>query len=213
MALGKKIVSPLNLRYAEKIVDAAGIIDEETALCLIRAFAVVPRDQFIPSNLVHRVHDDISLPIGYSQTQFKPSVLARMLGVIGVRPGMRVLHIGCGSGYSSAVMASAGAMVYAVEKVGMLAQRTRKLLDALGYQNVLINRGEGKKGWLEHAPYDAIVVTTVFKEIEKEMFSQLVIPGGRMVAPIGDENSQVLTLWEAKQEDEFLSYKLESIRL
>lgn len=194
----RKALSQGWVRFAENVVEKAGILDETVAETLTRAFASVPRDQFVEGALNLRATDDIALPIGYGQTISKPSTVARMLGLIGLRRGMRVLEVGCGSGYCSAVMAAAGAQVYAVEYVGLLAQRTRKLLDALSFQNILVRRGDGRRGWAEHAPYDAIVVSAAFESIEPELVSQLVNPGGRMVAPVGTNRGQILTLWEAK---------------
>lgn len=198
LASQQKNVSPGWLRFAREIVERAGVIDEETAEVLIYAFASVPRDRFVASAFNLRAHEDLSLPIGFGQTISKPSTVARMLGLIGLRKHMRVLEIGCGSGYCAAVMAAAGASVFAVEYVGLLAQQTRKRLDAMNYQNLLIRRGDGRRGWAEHAPYDAIVVSAAFEKIEPELVSQLKNPGGRMVAPVGNIRGQILTLWEAK---------------
>ena len=194
----RKIVSQACLRFAEEVVEKVGIIDEQTADTLVRAFAAVPREKFVSEAFNTRATEDTALPIGYGQTISKPTTVARMLGLIGLKSGMRVLEVGCGCGYASAVMAAAGAQVFAVEIVGLLAQRTRKLLDSMEYQNILIRRADGRRGWLEHAPYDAIIVSTAFETVEPELVSQLVNPGGRMVAPIGDKRGQILTLWEAK---------------
>lgn len=194
----RKIISPGWRRFAEAIVDQAGVLDDATAETLVAAFASVPRDKFIDSAFNLRATEDTALPIGYGQTISKPSTVARMLALIGIQRGMRILEVGCGSGYCSAVMAAAGAQVFAVEYVGLLAQRTRKLLDSMNFHNILIRRGDGRRGWLEHAPFDAIVVSAAFQSIEPELVSQLVNPGGRMVAPVGDASGQILTLWEAK---------------
>ena len=180
------------------MIQKIGVLDDATADTLTHAFASVPRDKFVAEAFNLRAAEDTALPIGYGQTISKPSTVARMLALVGIRSGMRVLEIGCGSGYCSAVMAAAGAQVYAVEYVGLLAQKTRKLLDEMNFQNILIRRGDGRRGWQEHAPYDAIVVSTAFETVEPELVSQLVNPGGRMVAPIGNKNGQILTLWEAK---------------
>jgi protein-L-isoaspartate(D-aspartate) O-methyltransferase len=193
-----KLAHPGWLRYAGEIVAKAGVIDEDTAETLTQALASVPRDRFVASAFNLRAAEDLALPIGFGQTISKPSTVARMLALIGLRAGMRVLEIGCGSGYCSAVMAAAGAQVYALEYVGLLAQQTRKRLDAMNFQNILIRRADGRRGWLEHAPYDAIVVSAAFETIEPELVSQLVNPGGRMVAPVGNTRGQILTLWEAK---------------
>jgi len=185
-------------RFAEQVVEQAGVLDEETADTLVAAFASVPRDKFVPEAFNLRATEDNALPIGYGQTISKPSTVARMLALVGIQRGMRVLEVGCGSGYCSAVMAAAGAQVYAVEYVGLLAQRTRHLLDRLSFQNILVRRGDGRKGWEEHAPYDAIVVSAAFEKIEPELVAQLKNPGGRMVAPLGNSRGQILSLWEAK---------------
>ncbi len=196
-------------RFAEQIVSAAGVLDEETSELLTQAFATVPRDLFVLDRFQSRAHEDVSLPIEFAQNTSRPSVVARMFALIGLRRGMKVLEIGCGSGYASAVMTAAGANVFSVERLGFLAQHTRKLLDSLYLQNVIIHRGDGRRGWAEHAPYDAIIVSTPFENIDRELISQLVPTGGRMVAPVGDCKGQVLTLWETRNGDA-TRYPLES---
>lgn len=187
-------------RFAEEIVSKAGVIDPDTEELLIEAFSGVPRERFVAQAFANRASEDISLPIGYGQTISKPSTVARMLGILGLRRGMRVLEVGCGSGYVSAVMASVGVQVFAIENLGFLAQSTRKLLDLMNLQNILIQRGDGTFGWPEHAPYDAILVSTAIPKIEAELLSQLVNPGGRLVAPVGDTRGQIMTLCEANGE-------------
>jgi protein-L-isoaspartate(D-aspartate) O-methyltransferase len=123
-----------------------------------------------------------------------------MLGLIGLRRGMKVLEIGCGCGYTSALMAAAGARVFTVENQGFLAQSTRKRLDRLNFQNVIIHRADGEDGWKEHAPYDCVLVSKITREIPNELFGQLKKPGGRLLAPIGDATRQTLTLWELSGE-------------
>lgn len=185
------------VRFAEQVVEKAGVLDDEVAQTLIRALASVPRDRFVESGFNLRAAEDISLPIGFGQTISKPSIVARMLALVGISKGMKVLEVGCGSGYCSAIMAATGATVFAVEYVGLLAQRTRRLLDTMNFQNIIIRRGDGRRGWTEHAPYDAIVVSAAFDRVEPELLAQLKSPGGRLVAPIGGEK-QHLNLWEAR---------------
>lgn len=201
--------SPARLRFAREVVVRAGIVDEVVAANLVQAFAAVPREQFVGGAFLPRALQDVALPIGYGQTISRPSTVARMLGLLGVGKGMRVLEVGCGSGYCSAVMAELGATVFAIEYVGMLAQQTRHKLDALGYHNIIIKRGDGRRGWAEHAPYDAIVMSAAFDEVDKAILDQLVRPGGRLVAPVGNKDGQILHLWEAKQR-EVVCYRLEA---
>lgn len=184
------------LRFAQEILEKAGILDDDTQEVLLSAFATVPRNLFIEGAFNLRATQDVSLPIGFGQTISKPSTVARMLGLVGIRPGMRVLEVGCGSGYCSAVMSACGATVFAVEYNGLLAQRTRKLLDGLGYNEIILRNGDGRRGWKEHAPYDAIVVSAAFEFIESELIKQLKPNGGRLVAPVGAGRDQILTLWE-----------------
>ena len=214
---------PVNIwkELAEEIVTTAGVLDEQLAGDLIQAFTKVPRDRFIPEEYRSQAHLDVALPIGYGESMPKPSLLARMLGLIGLRRDMVILEIGCGSGYSSAVMAAAGASVLALECQGFLAQRTRHRLDALNFQNILVRRCEGKFGWPEHAPYDAIVVSTAIESIPQELTDQLVAPhisdassprknraGGFLIAAVGTPSEQVLTLVERKATGT-ATYKLE----
>ena len=124
---------------------------------------------------------------------------------------MRILQVGCESGYSSALMAQVGAEVFALEALSLLAKETRQRLDELGFQNILIRRGPEEKGWTEHAPYDAIIVLSAFVVPPTQLIAQLLHPNGRMVVPIGDAEEQVLTLWEARADTE-VSYELEACR-
>lgn len=194
----RKPVSRGWTQFAERIVRRAGVIDDDVSDTLVAAFSAVPRTLFVGEALGVRAMEDVALPIGYGQSVPKPSTIARMLALIGLHKGMRVLEIGSGSGYCSALMATVGAQVFAMEGVGLLAQRTRRLLDSLNLHHVLVTRGDGKKGWPEHGPYDAIIVSAPIEQLEGELIRQLVPDGGRLVAPIGDVRGQILTLWETR---------------
>jgi protein-L-isoaspartate(D-aspartate) O-methyltransferase len=204
----RKPVSKGWIQFAEKVVRRAGVVDDETAEVLIQAFAAVPRALFVAEAFTSRAMEDIPLPIGFGQMVPRPSTIARMLALLGLRRGMRVLEVGCGSGYTSAVMAAAGAQVFATEGAGLLAQRTRKLLDSLDYHNILVQRGEGRRGWPEHAPFDAVVASVPLEEIDAELVQQLVETGGRLIAPVGDARGQILTLLERNGE-KVKTYQLE----
>ncbi|MBX7145316.1 MAG: protein-L-isoaspartate O-methyltransferase [Oligoflexia bacterium] len=198
-------------RFAEQIVNSAGIADDDVAANLVAAFSVVARERFVETNFSLRAGEDSTLPAGFDTNCIKPSVLARMLGLIGLRRGMRVLELNCSSGYGSAVMSAAGAQVFALDPVGLLAQRTRKLLDGLYFQNVLVRRGDSR-GWPEYGPYDAIVINAPVSGVETELLAQLTTPGGRLVALVGNHESQVVTLWEQRA-DGVMSYQLETVNI
>lgn len=199
MALAlRKPLSDQALAYAEQFVNAAGILDDALAYRLVQAFAAVPRDQFVEESFALRAQEDISLPVGFDRMSPRPSIQARMFGLVGLTRGMRVLEVGAGAGYGAAVMTAAGVQVYAIESIGLLAQRTRKLLDSLHFESVLIRRGDIKKGWGDHAPFDAIIVSDVVSAVPKDLLDQLVKPGGRLVAAVGTSEEQTITLCQAK---------------
>jgi protein-L-isoaspartate(D-aspartate) O-methyltransferase len=207
----RKPLSPGWTRFAEGVVDRVGVRDEEQRELLVQAFASVPRDAFMPAAFGLRAAEDHAFPIGFGQTISKPTTVARMIAVAGIQPGMRVLEIGCGSGYCSAVMAALGAEVFAVEYFGLMAQATRKRLDALGLYRIVLRSGDGKRGWAEHAPYDAIIVSAAFDSIDLELLAQLKAPGGRLVAPIGSGSSQTLVVYQALEKG-FAKLALEECR-
>ena len=209
-SLRRKALSSQSQKFAEQVVDGAAILDDNTAQLLVEAFAAVPREQFIEQRA--RAFEDMQLSVGFGQTSPRPSTIARMLGVLGLSSGMRILELGCGSGYCSALMAAAGASVFALEEIGLLAQRARKTLDALGYQNVIVRPREGKRGWSEHAPFDAIIVWQPCLRMPAELMNQLSTPSGRLLGLIGTAASARLTMWQVTVEG-VSNYQLENIAL
>ena len=209
-SLRRKAISNQWQKFAEQIVDGAAILDDNTAALLVGSFAAVPRDRFVEQP--EHAFEDIVLGVGFGQLSPRPSTIARMMGVLGLSAGMRILELGCGSGYCSALMSAAGAHVFALEEIGLLAQRARKTLDALGYQNVIVRPREGKRGWGEHAPFDAIIVWQPCQRMPAELINQLVVPNGRLVGLIGDSGAARLTLWQASAEG-IANYQLEKIVL
>ncbi len=153
--------------------------------------AKVPRHLFVPEALWHQAYSDRPLPIGYGQTISQPYIVALMTEALELRGDERVLEVGTGSGYQAAILAELAKQVYSVERMPELAKRARRILDRLGYGNVLIRVGDGSKGWPERAPFDAIIVTAGAPKVPKALLQQLKI-GGRMVIPVGDEQSQEL---------------------
>jgi len=183
--------------FAQDIVSRAGIVDETTEAELIRAMSLIDRSKFIVSGYEDRLTEDVSLPIGFKQMSLKPSALARSIGLLGIHKGMRVLEVGAGSGYGSALMLSMGAEVFCMEQAGLFAQQTRKKLDAMGFSKILFRAGDGSRGWAELAPFDAIIVTFPSLKPTKELLSQLRSEKGKLVGPFGNPGEEHLWLYES----------------
>jgi protein-L-isoaspartate(D-aspartate) O-methyltransferase len=162
-------------------------------LAVLRAVRMVPRHLFVPESVRHRAYDDAALPIGSSQTISQPWVQARYLELLSLTGRERVLEIGTGSGYQTALLAMLCDAVFSVERIAGLAQRARETLAAADIRNVTVLVGDGTLGWRPFAPYDAILVAAASPEIPGPLVEQLA-PGGRMVIPLGDRANQTLTL-------------------
>jgi protein-L-isoaspartate(D-aspartate) O-methyltransferase len=162
-------------------------------LAVLRAVRLVPRHLFVPESVRHRAYDDAALPIGSSQTISQPWVQARYLELLSLTGRERVLEIGTGSGYQTALLAMLCDAVFSVERITGLAQRAREALAAAGIRNVTVLVGDGTLGWRPLGPYDAILVAAASPEIPAPLVEQLA-PGGRMVIPLGDRANQTLTL-------------------
>lgn len=173
----------------EQQLRARGVSDPST----LRAMLTVPREKFVPQELRHRAYEDGPLPIGYGQTISQPFIVAYMTEQLQPKPRDRVLEIGTGSGYQAAVLSQMVAQVYTIEIVRPLAERAQALLRALGYQNVHVKAGDGYKGWPEHAPFDAIIVTAAPDHVPQPLIDQLK-EGGRMIIPVGKPGAQNLHL-------------------
>jgi len=158
---------------------------------VLQAMTKIPRHRFVESALADRAYDDEPLPIGERQTISQPYMVAFMSEALELTGGERVLEIGTGSGYQTAVLAELCLNVFSVEKFGPLAENARVLLDELNYYNVALHVGDGTLGWSEHAPFDAIIVTAGSPELPRPLIAQLSIRG-RIVLPIGNERSQML---------------------
>lgn len=151
---------------------------------VISALAAVPREAFINPNDVAHAYSNRPLPIGYGQTISQPFIVTLMTDLLDITPGDRVLEIGAGCGYQAAVLAQLAVHVYAIEVIPDLTKVTRQRLATLGYENISVRQGDGRKGWPEEAPFDAIIVSAVAKELPPMLTEQLAV-GGRLVAPVG----------------------------
>jgi protein-L-isoaspartate(D-aspartate) O-methyltransferase len=151
---------------------------------VLDAMRKVKRHLFVPAYLRDAAYEDRPLPIGHGQTISQPYVVAYMTQALRVGPDDRILEIGTGSGYQAAVLAEIAKEVYSVEILEPLADSARLRLEEMGYENIKVRQGDGYRGWREHAPFDAIIVTAAPPEIPQGLANQLKV-GGRMVVPIG----------------------------
>jgi protein-L-isoaspartate(D-aspartate) O-methyltransferase len=168
---------------------------------VISAIRKVPREAFVPPEMRDLAYANRPLPIGYGQTISQPFIVALMTDMLALRPAARVLEIGTGCGYQTAILAELAAWVYTVEVVAPLTEAARERLDRLGYANVESRVGDGWLGWPEQAPFDAIIVTAAAPRRPERLVEQLA-PGGRMVVPLGRPGyTQNLTLIEKDADD------------
>ncbi|HEU4402063.1 MAG TPA: protein-L-isoaspartate(D-aspartate) O-methyltransferase [Candidatus Polarisedimenticolia bacterium] len=158
---------------------------------LLEAFLATPRHLFVDEALSERAYSDGSLPIGWGQTISQPYIVARMLHLLGVRPGDKVLEIGTGSGYQAALLAHLTGAAWTVERLEPLARRARDNWLRAGVRHVNLRLGDGTLGWPSEAPFAAIIVGAAAPAPPKSLLAQ-VAPGGRLVVPIGDAVRQVV---------------------
>jgi len=178
--------------YRQKLVEvvrAQGVHD----LTVLRAIAEVPRHRFVPDALLRRAYEDSALPIGAGQTISQPSIQALSIEKLGLKGSEKVLEIGTGSGYQTALLAMCAGQVFSVERVPALAEQARRVLQELGVRNVSILVGDGTLGWRAFEPFDAIVVAAASPDIPAPLVDQLTL-GGRLLLPLGPRDHQVLTL-------------------
>ncbi len=155
------------------------------------AMRKVPREFFVESALASRAYDDGPLPIGEKQTISQPYMVGLMTEALNLSGTEKVLEVGTGSGYQTAVLGLLAPQVFSIEKIRSLSIRARVILDELQYYNIALHVGDGTIGWSDHAPYDAIIVTAGSPGVPKPLVDQLAI-GGRLVIPTGDEQNQLL---------------------
>ena len=162
-------------------------------LAVLRAFDEVPRHLFVPSGVRHRAYEDSALPIGNGQTISQPSVHARYLQELRLTGRERVLEIGTGSAYQTALLSKLVEQVFSVERVGALMDRSREILQRLGARNVSLLLGDGTLGWSSYSPYDAILVSAAAPQVPQPLAEQLA-EGGRLLIPLGGRDEQTLAV-------------------
>jgi protein-L-isoaspartate(D-aspartate) O-methyltransferase len=173
----------------EEQLRGRGIEDER----VLEAMGRVSREAFVDADERRRAYRDMPLPIGFGQTISQPYMVALIAQAAAVRPGDKVLDVGTGSGYSAAVFAELGARVHTIERIPELAAKARDRLREAGYPDVAVQVGDGSLGVPEDAPFDAIAVAAAAPELPLTLYEQLV-PGGRLVVPIGDRGGQRLEI-------------------
>ncbi len=166
-------------RYTRELIGC-----ERFSSRVMEAIKRVPRHEFVGRGLEAHAYDNGPLPIGCGQTISQPYIVALMSDLAGVRQGQKVLEVGTGSGYQTAVLAELGAQVYTIEIIAALAAEAAGRLARLGYDGVHSRLGDGYHGWVEAAPFDAVIVTAAADEVPPPLVEQL-RPGGRLVIPVG----------------------------
>ncbi|HMK31956.1 MAG TPA: protein-L-isoaspartate(D-aspartate) O-methyltransferase [Terriglobales bacterium] len=183
-----------------------GIRDERVLEAMLR----VPRHLFVPPEFGREAYADTPVPIGEGQTISQPFIIAYMLQALALTAQDRVLEIGTGSGYQTALLGELVSEVYSVERYATLLQRARAALDRLGYRNIVLIQSDGSEGYSAAAPYDAITVGAAAPEIPPALFQQL-REGGQMILPVGPPDMQVLQLVHKRGQDALIS-ELEGCR-
>ncbi len=183
------LMERLRERMVKTQIENRGIKDP----AVLEAMRKVERHQFVPESYASRAYSDHPLPIGEGQTISQPYIVALMTEVLNLKKSDKVLEIGTGSGYQAAILGELCDSIYTIEIVEVLGKRAANLLNTLGYENIDVKVGDGYKGWPEHAPFDAIIVTCSPTQIPQPLQDQLA-EGGRLVIPVGKRDTQELVL-------------------
>jgi protein-L-isoaspartate(D-aspartate) O-methyltransferase len=177
---------------------------------VLAAIASIPRERFVPKREHERAYANVALPIGGGQTISQPLVVARMLEVLALRPGDRVLDIGTGSGYHAALLSLLVERVFTVERHPELAERAKRTLADLGIDNVSFKVGDGWEGWPEESPFDAINVAAAMGDEPPHSLEEQLADGGRMVAPVGAKEQHLVLTERAR--DRVTRHRLEAVQ-
>ncbi|AYA05665.1 MULTISPECIES: protein-L-isoaspartate(D-aspartate) O-methyltransferase [Rahnella] len=182
-----------------------GIHDEK----LLHAIESVPRERFVDEAFQHKAYENTALPIGSGQTISQPYTVARMTELLRLEPTSRVLEIGTGSGYQTAILAHLVEHVFSVERIKGLQWQAKRRLKQLDLHNVSTRHGDGWQGWPSRGPFDAIIVTAAPPEIPQDLLQQL-DDGGVLILPVGEENQTLQRV--TRRGDEFVAETIEAVR-
>jgi protein-L-isoaspartate(D-aspartate) O-methyltransferase len=191
---GGDLLTTARRRMVEEQLVARGIRQPR----VLEAMGAVPRDAFVDEALRSRAYGDHALPTAEGQTISQPWIVARMLELAEIEPTHRVLEIGTGSGYQTALLARLAERVFGVERVPSLLRSARRRLDALGISNVALRHGDGSLGWQEFAPYDRVLVAAAAPHVPEALKAQLGTLG-LLVIPVGGPHSQILEVWRQSE--------------
>ncbi len=169
---------------------------------VINAMKKVPRHLFLDEALWPQAYEDYPSPIGEKQTISQPYIVALMTELLELKGNEKILEIGTGSGYQTAILAETAEQVYSIERLPSLAKRARKILDELKYTNIVITIADGTLGWREYSPFDGVIVTAAAPIAPKKLLGQLK-PGSRLVIPVGEEYVQDLIVYTRQEGDSF----------
>lgn len=176
---------------------------------VLQALRCIPRDVFVPEGMKNFAYTDEPLPIGEGQTISQPYIVAYMTEILELQGGERVLEVGTGSGYQTAVLAEISKEVYTIEVIASLSERAREVLKSLGYINIQFKVGDGSMGWKDFAPFDAIMVTAAPGSVPKALKEQLQV-GGRMIIPVGVDYQELILV--RREETSFRERQLLPVR-
>ncbi|GLO59923.1 protein-L-isoaspartate O-methyltransferase [Vibrio sp. MACH09] len=194
--------------YVEQLIEflkVNGVKDN----AVLDAIARVPREQFISEALRHQAYDNNALPIAHGQTISQPYIVAKMTELLELNSSTRVLEVGTGSGYQTAVLAQLVDKVYSVERIKSLQWEAKRRLKQLDIYNVTTKHADGWQGWENKGPFDAIVVTAAASQVPEALTAQLA-ENGRLVIPVGEDNQQLLKI--VRHGDSFTSTIVEPVR-
>ena len=190
-----------NDRYSEKRWDmvenqvvSRGIQNSR----VVEAMLNVKRHLFVPEAYIDSAYDDNPIPIEKGQTVSQPYIVGLMTDLLDPAPGKKILEIGTGSGYQTAILAETGCELYSIEIIEEIAVKAQKILSEIGYSNIKFMIGDGYKGWEEYAPYDGIIVTAAPIQMPNKLIEQLFV-GGKMVIPVGDSNQELRLIENTEQ--------------
>ncbi|MCG3723515.1 protein-L-isoaspartate(D-aspartate) O-methyltransferase [Vibrio cincinnatiensis] len=193
---------------ADKLIEfliSQGIDDHQ----VLSAIHALPRECFVSQAMMHQAYDNNALPIGLGQTISQPYIVAKMTQILGLTPTSRVLEVGTGSGYQTAILAQLVDHVFSIERIKTLQWEAKRRLKQLDIYNVSTKHGDGWQGWSAKAPFDAIIVTAAAQEIPQALLEQL-NDGGRLVIPVGGDEQQLLKI--IRQGDTWITDVVEMVR-